>query len=316
MRIVIPDADTLTRGDLSLKPLEECGELVVYPHTAYDELPQRLKEADAVLCNKAVMDAHSLRLASRLRYIGLFATGYNNVDLAYTAAHGITVCNAGSYSTEAVAQHVWALILAHYSRVGEYDAFVRQGGWIHSSTFSPFVYATDELCGKTIGLIGYGHIGRAVARIAQAFGLSVLVYTRTPGTDAAVTFVTLAELLSRSDIVSLHCPLTPATRGLIGEDTLKLCKPGAFLVNTSRGAVVDEQALRAALDSGRLSGAALDVLESEPMAEDCPLRGVQNCILTPHIAWAPLATRQRLLDIVKDNLQQYLRGTPVHVVRE
>lgn len=316
MRIVIPDADTLTRGDLSLRPLEECGELVVYPHTAYDELPQRLKEADAVLCNKAVMDARSLRLASRLRYIGLFATGYNNVDLAYTAAHGITVCNAGSYSTEAVAQHVWALILAHYSRVGEYDAFVRQGGWIQSSTFSPFVYATDELCGKTIGLIGYGHIGRAVARIAQAFGLSVLVYTRTPGKDAAVTFVTLAELLSRSDIVSLHCPLTPATRELIGEDTLKLCKPGAFLVNTSRGAVVDEQALRAALDSGRLSGAALDVLASEPMAEDCPLRGVQNCILTPHIAWAPLATRQRLLDIVKDNLQQYLQGTPVHVVRE
>ncbi len=316
MRIVIPDAATVTNGDLSLDPLREFGELVLYPQTTAEELPQRLADADAVLCNKAVMDRRSLRLASRLRYIGLFATGYNNIDLAYTTAAGITVCNAGSYSTEAVAQHVWALILNRFSRVAEYDAFVRGGGWIGSATFSPFVYATDELCGKTIGLIGYGHIGRAVARIARAFGLTVLVHTRTKGADTDVEFVTLPELLTRADIVSLHCPLTPQTHALINAETLSLCKPGTFLVNTSRGAVVDEKALLQALSAGQLSGAALDVLETEPMAKDCPLFGAKNCVITPHVAWAPLTTRQRLLSIVAENLRQYLRGTPVNVVRE
>ena len=315
MHIVIPDADTVTRGDLPLDGLRELGELTVYPHTAPEELPQRLAEADAILCNKTKMNADTLRLAERVRFIGLFATGYDNVDLAYTAARGITVCNAGSYSTEAVAQHVWALILDRYSHVAEYDRFVHDGGWVNSTTFSPFVFAADELCGKTIGLIGYGHIGRAVARIARAFGLTVLVHTRTPGTDPDVTFVSLSRLLAQADILSLHCPLTPQTRGLLDDAAFALCKRGALLINTARGPIVDEAALCRALESGQLSGAAVDVLETEPMSADCPLLHAPNCVITPHVAWAPLTTRQRLLGIVTDNLRQFLRGTPVNVVQ-
>ena len=260
------------------------------------------------------MNGYTLRKAARLRYIGLFATGYNNVDIDYARTHGITVCNAGSYSTDAVAQHTFGMILEHYSRVGDYDAFVQKGGWNNSSTFSPFVYATDELCDKTIGLIGYGHIGQAVARIAKAFGMRVLVYTRTPKTDEDVTFLTLEEMLPRADIVSVHCPLNTETHRLLNVDTLRLCKSGAFLVNTARGAVLDELALREALEDGRLSGAGIDVLETEPMPADCPLLGAPNCIITPHVGWAPLATRHRLLGIVENNIRQFLNGTPVNVV--
>lgn len=314
MHIVILDAQTVTQGDVSLDGLREFGEMTVYPLTAYEEIADRLVDADAVLCNKSQLNGYTLRKASRLRYIGLFATGYNNVDIDYARTHGITVCNAGSYSTDAVAQHTFGMILEHYSRVGDYDAFVQKGGWNNSSTFSPFVYATDELCGKTIGLIGYGHISQAVARIAKAFGMRVLVYTRTPKTDEDVTFLTLEEMLSRADIVSVHCPLNTETYRLLNADTLRLCKSGAFLVNTARGAVLDELALREALEDGRLSGAGIDVLETEPMPADCPLLGVPNCIITPHVGWAPLATRHRLLGIVENNIRQFLNGTPVNVV--
>lgn len=314
MHIVILDAQTITKGDVSLDGLRQFGEVTVYPLSAYEEIADRVADADAVLCNKTCLDGYSLRKATHLRYIGLFATGYNNIDVAYTRANSITVCNAGSYSTEAVAQHTFGFILAHYSRVGEYNFFVQSGNWLNSPTFSPFAYDTDELYGKTIGLIGYGNIGQAVARLARAFGMRVLVHSRTVKPDANVTFMPLEEMLPQADIVSIHCPLTPQTTGLINADTLRLFKPNAFLVNTARGAVVDSYALLEALEQGKLAGAGIDVLDKEPMEVGCPLLGAPNCIITPHVAWAPLTTRQRLMGIVEDNLRRFIDGKPINVV--
>ncbi len=316
LTLVLPDSKTLTNGDLSLSPLEQFGRVVCYPLTSPEELPGRLQEADIVLCNKALMNEETLRDAPHVRYIGLFATGYNNIDLAYTNARGITVCNAGVYSTDAVAQHTFALLLDHYSRVADYRAFVDKGGWRYSDTFSPFVYPMAELSGRTIGLIGYGSIGQAVARIARAFQMTVLAYTRTPREDAdGVRFVPFEELLRSSDVVSVHCPLNEQTRGLFGRDAFAWMKPGAFFINTARGPIVDEPALREALESGKLSGAALDVLAQEPMREDCVLSGAPHLTITPHVAWAPLETRQRLLGTVMDNLRAFLDGRPQNVVR-
>ena len=314
MHIVILDAQTITKGDLSFDGLRTLGDVTVYPLTAYEEIADRVADADAVLCNKTLLNGYTLRKAAHLCYIGLFATGYNNIDIAYAREHGITVCNAGSYSTEAVAQHTFGLILEHYSRVGAYNGFVQQGNWQNSPTFSPFVFDTEELYGKTIALVGYGHIGRAVARIAHAFGMRVLACTRTPQTDENTTFLPLEEMLPLADIVSVHCPLTPQTECLLNANTLRLCKHGAFLVNTARGAVVDEVALRHALESGQLGGAGIDVLETEPMPTHCPLLGAPNCLITPHVAWAPIATRRRLLRIVEENLRHFQDGTPMNVV--
>lgn len=314
MHIVILDAQTVTNGDVSLEPIKEFGELTIYPLTAYEEIADRLVDADAVLCNKSLLNSYTLRKAKKLRYIGLFATGYNNIDLAYTREKGITVCNAGSYSTQAVAQHTFALILEHFNHVGAYNDFVQAGNWVNSTTFSPFVFPTDELCDKTIGLIGYGSIGKAVARIAQAFGMRVLVYTRTPQEDSSVTFLPLEEMLPQADVLSIHCPLNDQTRGMIDANALALCKKGAFLVNTARGPVVDETALREALLSGHIGGAGLDVLQVEPMESGCPLLNLPGCMITPHVAWAPVTTRLRLMNIVTDNLRCFLNGTPKHVV--
>ena len=314
MRIVILDAQTVTNGDVSLEPIRECGELVVFPNTAYEDIADRIADADAVLCNKSVLDSHSLRKAKHLRYIGLFATGYNNIDTTYASEHGITVCNAGGYSSNAVAQHTFALILEHFNRVGEYSRFVKDGNWMNSATFSPFVFPTDELSGKTIGLIGYGAIAKAVAKIALAFDMRVLVHTRTPQVDSTVTFLPLDEMLSQVDVLSVHCPLNDQTRGLLNAEKFALCKKGVFLVNTSRGPIVDEPALQVALTDGSVCAAALDVLQVEPMQKGCELNNLPNCMITPHIAWAPVATRERLVGIVVDNIKNFLNGTPTHVV--
>ena len=316
LTLVLPDSKTLTTGDLSLAPLEQFGRVAAYPLTALEALPARLQEADIVLCNKAPMNEETLRNAPNVRYIGLFATGYNNIDLPYTNRRGITVCNAGGYSTMAVAQHTFALLLHHYSRVADYDAFVGDGGWKRSDTFGPLVFPTTELCGRTIGLIGYGSIGQAVARIAQAFGMAVLVHTRTPRENTgSVRFVPLAELLASSDIVSVHCPLTAETHRLFDRAAFTRMRTGAFFLNTARGPIVDEAALREALESGKLAGAAIDVLEQGPMRDDCVLFGAPHLTVTPHIAWAPLETRERLLQTVIDNLRAFLDGHPQNVVR-
>ncbi|MBE6764242.1 MAG: D-2-hydroxyacid dehydrogenase [Ruminococcaceae bacterium] len=315
MNIVITDWKTVTNGDLTTAPIERFGNVTVYPLTAPEQIAGRIQDADIVLCNKTPMTAETLKNAKKLKYIGLFATGYNNIDLAYTNAHGITVCNAGGYSTDAVAQHVFAMILSFMSRVEDYRRFCDDGKWIGSDVFSPFCFPMQELSRKTLGIVGFGNIGKAVAKIALAFNMKVLCYTRTPRQAEGVEFVELEELLRRADIVSPHCPLNPDSAKLFNAATFAQMKQGALFINTSRGGVVDEEALREALVSGHLGGAALDVLETEPMKADCPLYGVENCLITPHVAWAPLQTRERLLALVCDNIAAFLEGDPQNVVK-
>lgn len=323
MKIVMPERNTLTKGDVDTTPFEEFGDLVVLDYADRERLKEELRDAEILIINKTVADADLLSGAKKLKYIGECATGYNNIDLDYCRSHDITVTNAPAYSTEAVAQHVFAFLLDHYSHVHEYNNFVQQGEWIKSRTFSRFVYDQSELAGKTIGLVGFGRIGQKVAAIAGAFDMKVLAFSRSrcrdlapgehrPG-DSAV-FVPLDTLLEESDIVSIHCPLNPDSENLFSDETFSKMKEGAYLINTARGPIVDEQALAAALKSGLLSGAALDVLDQEPMSPECPLLGVENCLITPHVAWAPLETRQRLVDITIKNLEAYLAGKPVNVV--
>ena len=314
MKIVLTDAQTVTDALVTADCLDEFGEVIRHGLLRYDEVAEAIADADMVVVNKTVMDAHSLRLAKKLRYIGLFATGYNNIDIEYCRDHGITVCNAGSYSTDAVAQHTFALILEHYSSTALYDKYVQDGRWKRSPTFSPFVYPLNELAGKTIGIVGLGAIGQAVARIALAFNMDVVAYNRRKRDVPGVRQVSLGELLAMSDIVTVHCPLNEDSKGMFNKETFAKMKKGALFVNTARGGVMVEDDLREALADGHLGGACIDVLSVEPMEEDCVLMGVPNCIITPHIAWAPLETRQRLMRIVADNIRAFLNGEPKNVV--
>ena len=245
----------------------------------------------------------------------MFATGYNNIDIEYARKNNITVCNAPGYSTEAVAQHTIAFILAILDRVGEYNETVKQGDWIKSRTFSYFPLPLSELSNKTIGIVGYGAIGRQVAKIAKAFNMKVLVNNRSKENDDSVTQVSFDELLKNSDVVTLHCPLNKDSENIMNADAFNKMKDGAIFVNTARGGMVDEVALKNALESGKLLGAGVDVLRQEPMDKDCPLYNVKNCYITPHIAWAGKETRLRLLDIVYDNIKGYLEGKPVNTVQ-
>lgn len=314
MKIVITDAQTITKGDISLDFLKKYGEVVIYPLTSKEEIAERLKDADAVICNKTPLNRETLAGAEKLKYIGLFATGYNNIDIDYCDEKGITVCNAGSYSTNAVAQHTFALILEHFTQVGKYNDFVQQGGWKNSPTFSPFVFDINELWGKTIGIVGYGSIGKAVGRIAHAFGMNVLAHSRNFKEVENGKFCSLDQLLQNSDIVTVHCPLNKDSEKMFTKETFNKMKKGAFFVNTSRGGVLCEEDLKEALESGRLSGAGIDVLETEPMKHDCCLLGVKNCVITPHIAWAHYETRIRLMEIVEHNLKSFINGTPTNKV--
>ncbi len=315
MKIVILDAQTVTKGDLSLKPLEKFGEVAVHQLTPPELIAERVENADIILCNKPVLCEDNLKAAKSLKLICLFATGYNNIDTVYTEKAGITVCNAGSYSTASVAQQTFGFILNHYSRIADYDRFVKDGGWLQSETFSPFVFPAAELAGKTIGLVGYGKIGKQVARIAKAFDMKVLVYKRTPEDDNSVEFVSFDELVSKSDIVSVHCPLNGQSAKMFNKDSFAKFKDGAYFVNTARGGVVDEQALFDVLESGKLAGAGIDVLTIEPMSETCVLRKAKNITFSPHIGWAPLETRERLMGIVCNNISAFLDGKPENVVK-
>ena len=314
MRIVVLDAATVVGHGVDLAFLKEFGEVVEYDLTAPEEMIPRLQGADAVICNKVRITAEVMAACSTLKYVGLFATGYNNIDVDYAAAHGVTVCNVPGYSTEAVAQHTFAFILALTDRVHEYNATVAQGDWVRSRTFSYFDIPLMELCGKTIGIVGYGSIGRRVGDMARAFGMKVLVHGRRPIPDADVEQVPFEELLSRSDVVTMHCPLNADSEGMMDAAAFATMKQGAMFINTSRGGLVDEQALRDALDSGHLLGAGVDVLQVEPMTADCPLYGAPRCIITPHIAWAGLETRHRLMGVVADNLRHFISGDPINRV--
>lgn len=308
MKIVITDSATVTKGDISFSSLAKYGTVIRYDLTPPEKLDERIRGAEMIICNKTVITAETMAACPTLKYIGLFATGYNNVDIEYAKAHGIAVCNAPAYSTDGVAQHTFALILEHYNRVCEYNKTVAEGDWVKSKTFSYFPLPISELKNKTIGIVGFGSIGKQVARIALAFNMKVLVNTRTPSDNKDVEFVSFDELLEKSDIITFHCPLTPQTNKLMNKAAFEKVKHNALIINTARGPVIDEESLREALDSGKIMGAGIDVLESEPMSADCKLLGAPNCIITPHVAWAGLETRERLMCIVEDNIKAFLEG--------
>lgn len=308
MKIVITDTDTVTQGDLSFKEIEALGEVTYYSLTEESEAAERLKDADAVLCNKTLLNRDNLKNSANLKYIGLFATGYNNIDIPYCKEKGIAVCNAPSYSTDAVAQLTFAFILELTNRVYAYKTMTDKGDWIKSRTFSMFPIPLTELKGKTLGIIGLGSIGQKTAEIANAFGMNVIAYNRSKKDVPNVTQTDLNTVLKESDILSLHCPLNAESENLINKDTIAIMKDGAILINTSRGAVVNENDAAQALKTGKLGGMGTDVLRKEPMSEDCPLYGITDCIITPHIAWAAKETRERLVEIVADNLKGFLKG--------
>ena len=309
MRILITDCASLTSGgDLSLEPLKKYGEITEYGNISREELLKEVADNDIVLCNKTVIDSEVINAAPNLKYIGVFATGYNNIDITLAKQRGIAVCNAGSYSTNAVAQQVIAYILLHYTNIPRYNEFVKEGGWKRSPVFSPLVFPTDEVAGKTLGIIGYGNIGKAVEKAAAGLNMNVLVCTRTVRENGVTRFTDFDTLLKNSDIITLHCSLNKQSENMMNEEAFSKCKRGAFFINTSRGGTVDETALLNALKSGRLSGAAIDVLKEEPMSEDCVLADAPNIIITPHTAWAPLSTRRRLLSITCENIDSFLNG--------
>lgn len=319
MKIVILDGYTENPGDLSWQSIEELAGpegFAVYDHTPPEEILARMEGAGIVLTNKTPISAGAIAACPELRYIGVLATGYNVVDVAAAKAHGVTVTNIPTYGTSAVAQYTMALLLELCHHVGAHSDSVRRGDWARSRDFCYWNFPLVELAGKTMGLIGYGRIGQAVGRLAGAFGMEVLAYTRPEPRqpEPGVEFVSLEELLRRSDAVSLHCPLFPENTGMINGERLSLMKEGAFLLNTARGPLIDEAAVAGALKSGRLGGAALDVVSVEPIKEDNPLLGAPNCLITPHIAWAARESRARLMDIAAENLKSFLAGRPVNVV--
>ncbi len=315
IKAVILDADTVTGGDVSLSPITDICDCKIYGYSTPDQLIGRIADAEAVFTNKCRITREVMDACPELKFVGVFATGYNNIDIAAAKERGIAVCNVPGYSTDSVAQHTFALILHHYSSVAKYSDTVANGDWVYSKLFTYFNIPFFELAGKTLGIVGYGAIGKKVAKIALAFGMKVLVYTRTmPEDKTGIEVVTLEELLKNSDVVTLHCPLTDKTERLINKETLAYMKEGSLLINTSRGGVIDEYALADALKAGKPKAAGLDVLTVEPMDKDCPLRGLDNCYITPHIAWAPKETRERLIGMVMDNLLGYLNGNIINDV--
>ena len=308
-KAVILDAMTVTDGDVSLEPLTSLCDTEVFGYSKPEEVAERIGSAEIVLTNKCRISREVFEKCPNLKFVGVFATGYNNVDIEAAIERGAVVSNVPGYSTASVAQHTFALILHYYSSVSKYSEYTSSGEWCFSKLFTHFGPPLFELSGKTIGIIGYGAIGQSVAKIAKAFGMNVAVHTRTyPKNDGGIEVLPLDELLRKSDIVTLHCPLTKETEKIINERTLSLMKPTAMLINTSRGGTVDEHALRKALDEGKIAAFGADVLTVEPMEKDCPLLGAKNCFITPHIAWAPLETRVRLIGLVKENLEGYLSG--------
>lgn len=311
MKLLLTDCATLkANGDLSLDIFSRFGEAREYESISRLELLSEAADTDIMLCNKTVIDKEVFDSAPKLKYIGLFATGYNNIDTEYAAKKGVTVCNAGGYSTNAVAQQVIGYILMHYTKIPQYDAFVKSGGWKNADVFSPLAFSTEEVYGKTLGIVGYGSIGRAVERAAKGLGMQVIVFTRTVCENGETRFVDFDTLLKESDIVSLHCPLNEQSADMMNEESFKKMKDGAFFINTSRGGTVDEDALYSALVRGKLSGAAVDVLKEEPQSKKSRIETAPNIIITPHTSWAPLATRKRLLGIVEDNVKAFLAGKP------
>ncbi len=313
-RIVVLDGHTLNPGDLDWSQIETHGELTVHARSAADEIVPRAQDAEILLTNKTPVTAETIAALPALRFIGVLATGTNIVDVAAAKARGIPVCNVPGYGTASVAQHVFALLLELTQRTGHHAQAVRDGRWSACPDFCFWDFPLVELAGLTLGIVGYGSIGAAVARIGAAFGMKIIASARRPRSAEGVEFRTTEEIFRRADVVTLHCPLTDETRGLANAKRLATMKSSAFLINTGRGPLVAEQDLADALNAGRIAGAALDVLATEPPAPGHPLFTAKNCLITPHIAWATHSARARLMQVVAENIRAFLAGAPQNVV--
>ncbi|MBI3875503.1 MAG: D-2-hydroxyacid dehydrogenase [Verrucomicrobia bacterium] len=317
MKLVVLDGYTLNPGDNPWDALAELGELTVYDRTPSDQIVTRTGDADIVLTNKTPLNATTLARLPRLKFIAVLATGFNIVDVVAARARGIPVSNVPEYGTGSVAQHVFALLLELTSRVGEHSVAVHAGEWVRSADFCFWKAPPLELAGLTIGIVGFGRIGRRVGELAHAFGMRVWaaggVRRVTPGSEP-FAWGSIAELFAQADVVSLHCPLTADNAEFVNRDLLRQMKRTALLINTARGGLIDEHALADALRAGDLAGAAVDVVSTEPMRADNPLLGAPNCVITPHLAWATLAARRRLMDTTARNLAAFLAGRPINVV--
>lgn len=317
MKIVILDAYTTNPGDLSWKDFESLGDFIAFDYTPAEKTVERAKDADVIITNKTLLPRETLEQLPKLKYIGLLSTGFNVVDVEYAKQKGIPVCNVPTYSTQAVAQLTFALIMEIYNNVALHSKAVHDGEWCSSENFCFWKAPLIELNSKKIGIIGFGKIGNAVAKIADAFDMNILCYTpsKKPLPNfKSFKFVELDELLKSSDIVSLHCPLTPQTTNMVNDSFISKMKKSAILINTSRGGSIDEAALAKALNEGRIFGAGVDVLSTEPPKCSNPLLSCERCIITPHIAWAGYETRQRLIKIVYDNLKSFLNKNTINNV--
>ncbi|MCL2696086.1 MAG: D-2-hydroxyacid dehydrogenase [Clostridiales bacterium] len=316
MQIVILDGHGVNPGDMSWEPLKAFGTLSVYDRTDESMVEQRLRGAQIVLTNKVKLPREILTssAASKLRFVGVLATGYDVVDIAAAREAGVTVCNVPAYSTEAVAQLTFALLLELSFGVGLHNALVHQGAWTASPDFCFWTRAPEELSGKTLGILGCGLIGSRVAQIGAAFGMTVIGCSRTPKPTFPGKCVDFETLLRDSDVLSLHIPATPDTVGIINRDTIAKMKDGAYLLNTARGVLLNEQDVADALASGKLAGVGVDVVSREPIARSNPLLAAPNCVITGHYGWAPKSARQRLIDITCENIRVFLAGTPQNVV--
>lgn len=317
MKIVVLDGYTLNPGDLSWDELKDLGELTVYDRTPANKVIERIGDADIVYTNKTPITKEILDSCPNIKFIGELATGYNNIDIIAAKNKNIPVCNIPTYGTNAVAQFAMALLLELCHHVGEYSDEVKNGEWTNNMDWCFWNHPMVELDGKTMGIIGFGRIGQRTAKIAQALGMNILAFSnnrRSEFETETCKYADLEELLEKSDVISLHCPLFPETKGIINKDTINKMKDGVMIINTSRGQLIVEEDLRDALNAGKVAGAACDVVSSEPIKLDNPLLSAKNIIITPHIAWAPKESRQRLMNIAVDNLKAFISGNPINIV--
>ena len=319
MKIVVLDGYTENPGDLSWSGMEQLGEVTVYDRTPAELIVERIGDAEVIYTNKTPVSRSTLEACPAIKYIGVLATGYNVVDVEAAKEKGVLVSNIPSYGTEAVAQFTIALLLELCHHIGDHSQCVMQGDWTRSEDFCFWNYPLTELAGKTMGIIGFGRIGQATAKIAQALGMNILACSRSKDNgleSETCRYADLDELLMNSDVISLHCPLLPETQGIINKDNIAKMKDNVMILNSSRGSLIVEEDLMEALNSGKAGGAAVDVVSVEPMKADNPLLKAKNCIITPHIAWAPKETRQRLMAIAVNNLKSYIEGQPENVVNK
>lgn len=309
-KIVVLDTVALAQNDLNLDIIKQFGDVEMYYRTEKEKVIERIGNADIVLTNKVMIDKKVIDACPNMKYISILATGINVVDCIYAKTKGIKVSNVPAYSTDSVAQMTFALILEICSKVGIHDYSVKRGDWVSSPDFCYCVEPLIELKNKVLGIIGYGNIGKSVEKIAKAFGMEVLIHNRTPFEGS----VSLKELYEKSDIITLHCPLTDSNAKMINKESISLMKKNTIIINTARGGLIDEEALSDALNSNRILGAGVDVLSIEPPIASNPLINAKNCIITPHIAWATLEARSRLLEVTVKNIESYIAGNPINVV--